>query len=409
MHGTSSPHYSFPAVKRALYVVGLVFAFTIGHFSSTSAETGLRPDLTTFWKAWDLAEANFVYRDAIDPQKMMYGAIRGMIDALGDDGHSRFLTPDDVKNERSSLNGRFEGIGAEVNIRNGHPVIVAPLEDSPAEKAGLQPGDAVLAVDGEDVTGATLSDLVTKVRGPRGTSVKLTVLHPNDASAVEVTIVRAAITSKSVSWAIVPGTTVGHVRINRFGPGTTQELKDAIAAAQAAGADRFALDLRNNPGGLLNEAVSTTSQFLKDGDVLLEQNAKGDKKPYHVESGGVATDAPVVVLINRGSASSSEIFAGAIQDHARGQVVGERSFGTGTVLSPFDLGDGSQLYLGVAQWLTPNGRAIRKVGIQPDVPVALAADARALSPREERDLTPNGFAAKNDAQLAKAVALLSPA
>lgn len=395
-------------MRRVLYGFALVLAFTAGHLTQGYAASGPRPDLTTFWKAWDLAEANFVYRDAVDPQKMLFGAIRGMIDALGDDGHSRFLTPEEVKTERSSLSGRFEGIGAEVNVRNGHPVVVAPLEDSPAERAGLQPGDSILMVDGEDVTNATLTELVSKVRGPRGTPVRLIVLHPNDASAVELTIVRDSITTRAVTWAIVPGTTIGHLRINRFGPRTTEELKRALAAARGAGADRFVVDLRNNPGGLLNEAVSATSQFLSEGDVLLEENAKGERKAYHVQSGGVATDEPIVVLINRGSASSSEIFAGAMQDHARATVVGERSFGTGTVLSPFDLGDGSQLYLGVAQWLTPSGRQIRRVGIKPDVPVALAPGARPLSPREERNLTSEGLAATNDAQLLKAVELLSP-
>jgi carboxyl-terminal processing protease len=207
------------ALRRAPYLFGLVAAFCLGMVVNAAAATD-RPDLTIFWKAWDLAEANFVYRDALDQQKMLYGAIRGMVDALGDDGHSRFLTPDDVKMERSSLTGRFDGIGAEVNLRNGHPIVVAPIEDSPAEKAGLLPGDTILSVDGQDVSAASLSEIVGKVRGPRGTVVRLGVVHPGQSSPVDVSIVRGPITVKSVTWALVPGTSFAHVRINRFAAAT---------------------------------------------------------------------------------------------------------------------------------------------------------------------------------------------
>lgn len=371
--------------------------------AATAAE---RPDLATFWKAWDLAQANFVYRDALDQQKMLYGAIRGMIDALGDDGHTRFLTPEDVATERSTLTGRFDGIGAEVNVRNGRPVVVAPIEDSPAEKAGLLPGDTILSVDGQDVSSASLGEIVSKVRGPRGTIVRLGVLHPGQSSSVDLSIERGPITVRSVTWVLVPGTSLAHVRINRFAGGTTQELKDALAAGRAAGAQGFVLDLRNNPGGLLNEAVSASSQFLKDGNVLLEENAKGERTPYPVKPDGLAIDTPIVVLVNRGSASASEIFAGAIQDHERAPIVGEQTYGTGTVLSTFDLGDGSEIYLGTAQWLTPNGRAIRKVGVKPDVVVALSGGARPVSPSEERAMTADQLAARGDAQLAKAIEIL---
>jgi carboxyl-terminal processing protease len=398
--------------RRLTSILGLVIAFMLGAIVSRGMDVyqaraeANRPDLVLFWKAWDVAQENFVYRNALDSQKMIYGAIRGMIDALGDDGHSRFLTPDEVKAERSALRGQFDGIGAEVNVRNGRPVVVAPLEDSPAERAGLLAGDTIMTVDGVDVTSYTLTELVTKVRGARGTPVTLTVLHPGDSASVDLTIVRDEVKSPSVTWALVPGTTVGHVRISRFGQGTGREVTDAITTAKAAGADRLVLDLRNNPGGLLSEAIASASQVLKEGDVLLEEDASGARRPYPVRKGGIALDLPVAVLINRGSASASEIFAGAVQDHKRGTVVGERSFGTGTVLTPFNLDDGSQLYLGTSQWLTPSGRVIRKAGIQPDVTLQLPNNVRAISPREERTMSVGTLLERNDAQLLKAVELL---
>src|SRR5262245_52811380 len=291
---------------------------------------------------------------------MLQGAIAGMVDALGDEGHTRYLSPEDVKRERQAARGRYDGIGAEVNMRDGHPVVVAPMEGSPAERAGLRAGDGIVAVDGQDATLLSLSQLVEKVRGPRGSTVTLTVVRAGDPTGVDLAITRDEIKVSPVSWTMVPGTAVGHIRINRFAGATTQELKDALRAARDGGAEALVIDLRNNPGGQLQQVVSSASQFLSDGDVLLEENASGERKSYPVQPGGMATDLPVVVLINRGSASASEIFAGALQDHGRGKIVGERSYGTGTVLLPYDLPDGSQLYLGVAQWLTPQGRVIRK-------------------------------------------------
>jgi carboxyl-terminal processing protease len=389
---------------RLTQLLALVFAFALGAAASRGLDVyearaeAVRPDLGLFWQAWDLAQRDFVYRDALQNQRLVYGAIRGMVDALGDDGHTRFLTPDDVKTERSSMRGQFEGIGAEVNLRGGRPVVIAPIEDSPAER-----------VDGDDVSALTLTELVARVRGPRGTAVKLTVIHPGESTTAEIEITREQVTVRSVTAALVPGTSIGHLRVNRFGPSTSKELVEAIKQLRAEGADRLVLDLRNNPGGLLHEAISAASQFLREGNVLLEEDAKGERKPFPVASGGLALDIPIVVLINRGSASAAEIFAGAIQDQQRGPVVGERSFGTGTVLTPFNLDDGSQIYLGTSQWLTPGGRVIRKAGIQPDVAVQMPAGARPISPREERALPAEVLAGRNDAQLRKAIELLSAA
>jgi carboxyl-terminal processing protease len=394
--------------RRLLYAGGLVLAFLLGSVVSPLATRAqdARPELTAFWTAWDLAHEHFVYRDALIAERLLQGAIAGMVDALGDSGHSRYLSPEDVRRERQSARGRYDGIGAEVNMRDGRAVVVAPLEGSPAERAGLRAGDGIVAVDGQDVTSLSLSELVEKVRGPRGSTVTLTVVRATDPNGLDVAIARGEIRVSPVSWTMVPGAAVGHIRINRFGPNTTDELKGAIRSAREGGAEALVIDLRNNPGGQLSQAVASTSQFLTEGDVLLEENARGERKSYPVHPGGLATDLPIVVLINRGSASASEIFAGAIQDHGRGQVVGERTFGTGTVLFPYDLPDGSQLYLGVAQWLTPQGRVIRKVGVKPDVAVALSGDAHPLSPRLERTMSPAELLAQPDAQLLTGLELL---
>jgi carboxyl-terminal processing protease len=394
--------------RRLVYAAGLLLSFVLGGFLSplaTRAEDA-RPELTAFWKAWDLAHEHFVYRDALVGERMVRGAIAGMIDALGDDGHTRYLSPEDVRRERQAARGRYDGIGAEVNVRDGRPIIVAPLEGSPAERAGLRAGDAVVAVDGEDVSALSLSELVDRVRGPRGSSVTLTVVRSSEPAGIDVAITRGEIRISPVSWSMVPGASVAHIRINRFAASTTDELKAAIREARDGGAEALLVDLRNNPGGQLSQVVASASQFLTEGDVLVEENARGERKGYPVQSGGLATDLPLVVLINRGSASASEIFAGAIQDHQRGQIVGERSFGTGTVLFPYDLPDGSQLYLGVAQWLTPQGRVIRKVGIKPDVPVGLSGDAQPLSPRRERSMSVAELLGQSDAQLLKGLELL---
>ncbi|HEV8633185.1 MAG TPA: S41 family peptidase [Chloroflexota bacterium] len=395
-------------LRRFLYAGGLALSFALGTVVSplaTQAED-VRPELTAFWKAWDLAHEHFVYRDALVPERMLRGAIAGMVEALGDDGHTRYLSPDDVRRERAVQRGRYDGIGAEVNMRGGRPVVVAPIEGSPAERAGLRAGDSIVAVDGLEVTSLSLSELVERVRGPRGSTVTLTVVRLNDSASLEIPIRRDEITVRPVTWTMVPGAAVGHIRINRFAATTTDELKQAITAARERGAEALLIDLRNNPGGQLNQVVSSASQFLTQGDVLLEENAKGERKGYPVQPGGLATDLPIAVLINRGSASASEIFAGAIQDHGRGEVVGERTFGTGTVLFPYDLPDGSQLYLGVAQWLTPNGRVIRKIGVKPDVPVALAGDVQPLSPRQERALSVEELLAQKDAQLLRGLEVL---
>jgi carboxyl-terminal processing protease len=367
-----------------------------------------RPRFETMGQVWDLVQRHFVDREILaDPQKLEYAAINGLIEALGDDGHTRFLTPAERARQETDLSGRFFGIGAQVGVRDGLPVIVAPLEGSPAEQAGVRAGDVILEVDGTDVTSLSLNEVVDRVRGQNGTQVVLTLLRPDADKSLEVAITRGEIRVPAVSWAMVPSTSVALIRLSQFSANANEEMTRALGEAQQAGATALILDLRNNPGGLLDQAIQVTSQFLQDGNVLQQEDARGNRQAYPVKSGGTATDIPLVVLINQGSASSAEIFAGAIQDHERGLLVGETTFGTGTVLQPFDLDDGSGLLLGTSQWLTANGRLIRKQGIEPDVIVELSAGANPLGPSEIETMTITDLLESEDTQLLKALESLN--
>jgi carboxyl-terminal processing protease len=363
-------------------------------------------EFAIFWQVWELTQGHFIDREALDPQRLTYGAINGLIQALGDEGHTRFLTPEEVIRQRTDIAGAFFGIGAQVGLEDGLPVIVAPFDGSPAQRAGLRSGDIIVEVDGEDVTGLTLNDTVDRIRGEKGTTVVLTVFRPDTGESLEFVIVRDEVKVPAASWNMIPGTSVALIRMSQFSANLDDNLVEIIKEAKAEGATQLIVDVRSNPGGLLEQAVKVTSEFLPDGDVLLQEEADGSRKAFPVRRGGVATDIPLVVLINRGSASSAEIFAGAIQDHQRGQVVGETTFGTGTVLKPFDLDDGSALLLGTSQWLTPNGRLIRKQGIEPDVAVDLPVGVAIIVPSELEELTVAELLTSEDAQLLKALELL---
>jgi carboxyl-terminal processing protease len=360
-----------------------------------------------FEQAWNTIDQHYVDRQAVDPKSLSYAAISGMVDSLGDTGHSRFLTPEMRTQEQNALQGSFSGIGAEVQLKDNHVIIVAPLDGTPAQKAGLKPGDIILKVDGVDVTGQTLEQVVSKILGQAGTPVTLTLGDPATGSQRDVTIVRAEIKIQNVTWQMLPGTTIAHLRVAAFSQGVTDDLKAALGQIKAAGATGIVLDLRNDPGGLLDEAVGVTSQFLTSGDVLLEKDAQGNITHIAVKSGALAPDIPMVVLINEGAASAAEITAGALQDAQRGQLVGETTFGTGTVLQEFPLSDGSSVLLATQEWLTPAGRVIWHQGIQPDVSVQLPSDAYPLTPEAERQMTAAELQASSDAQLLEGLRLLS--
>jgi carboxyl-terminal processing protease len=363
-------------------------------------------DFRLMGEAWNTIQQDYVDQTALDSQQLTYGAIGGMVDALGDTGHSRFLTPQMVQQQNNALQGEYEGIGAYMEVKDGHVVISAPMDGSPAQRAGLRPGDIILQVDGQDVADLPLDEVVGRILGPAGTQVTLTVLDPKTGNTRDVTLERAKITVDNVTWQQLPGTTIAHLRISSFSKGVAQDLKDTLVEIQGQGMTGLVLDLRSNPGGLLDEAVGVTSQFLEEGNVLLVKDIHGETSPVPVQPGGVALDIPMVVLVDQGTASAAEIVTGALQDAGRATVVGETTFGTGTVLQEFPLSDGSVLLLATQEWLTPKGRVIWHQGLEPDVTVALASDAEPLLPLTERDLTAEQLQGSSDAQLLRALDLL---
>lgn len=372
----------------------------------TADSAGTAPDAELINEAWNLIDKHYVDREAVERERLTYGAISGMVMSLGDTGHSVFLTPEMLRAYQIDIEGEFEGIGAYVEMRGGYVIIVTPMDGSPAQEAGLRPGDVVLQVDEEDMAGKALEEVISQIMGPAGSDVNLTIFRPETQETLEVTITRARITIRNVTWKFLPGTQIAHLRIAQFSLGMTDELKQALKEIKEQEAAGIVLDLRNNPGGALDEAVDTASQFLSDGNVLIERDAQGKETATKVRAGGLATDIPMVVLINQGSASASEIVSGAIQDAGRAQLVGETTFGTGTVLNQFKLSDGSAILLAVEEWLTPKGRLIWHKGITPDKEVKLPVNASLLLPEAETDMTPEQLRDNEDVQLLAALDLL---
>jgi carboxyl-terminal processing protease len=375
---------------------------------SAHEPAGLRHIFAPYWEAWDIVHADYVDRQSIDDTQLMRGSIAGMLESLGDVGHTAYLTPEEVQQMEADLKGQLDGIGATIGMRKRRPTIAQTMPDSPARAAGLKPGDVLLRVDGKDVDALSLEQIVQRVRGPAGTQVRLTVLREGTSQPLDLTITRARLQVSLVAWHMLPGAPVAHVALLEFGEHAADELGKALAAARAKGARALILDVRNNPGGIKDQAIAVTSEFLKPGQIVfVEQNAEGRQTPVPVEPAThPADDLPLCLLVDEGTASSAEILAGALQDYGRATLVGTRTFGTGTVLKPFELTDGSAVLLAVEQWLTPKGRRIWHEGIQPDVEVVLPADAALLHPDEEAGMDAAALQHSQDKQLLKALEIL---
>ena len=366
--------------------------------------SGVERTFAPFWQAWDLVDRYYVDRQKVNPVDMTRGAIEGMLASLGDVGHTTYLSPEEVKQLNRELNGEhLEGIGAMLGVRQRRPVILYTLPGSPAREAGLRPGDTLVEVEGKQVLGMALDRLVALVHGPAATTVHLRVLRTGTSKPLDFAITRAQVPVPQVSWRLLPSLPIAHVAIHEFGKEADAQLQSALEEATKEGARALVVDVRGNRGGLKDQAVTVTSEFLPGGNVFLEQDARGDRKPVPVVPGGHASTIPVSVLIDEGTASSAEIFAGALQDHHRGQLVGTRTFGTGTVLGQFPLRDGSAVLLAIDEWLTPDGRQIWHRGIQPDIPVTLPEDALILFPESEVGLDAAALAKTQDRQLLKAI------
>jgi len=343
----------------------------------------------------------------VDWRAIAYAAINGMTQAIGDVGHTSFLTPDQLASEQASLSGSYVGIGIVLDMSNGKAVIVSVFAGGPAADAGLQHGDVIVSIDGTAAQGLALSTISAKIRGPSGTTVTLVVQPASGGSQRTVPLVRAQVDIPVVTWAMVPGGTVADIQLVQFSTGATDALRKAIAEATGAGATGIVLDLRGNPGGYINEAVGVASQFLTSGVVYISEDASGTQTSVPVKPETAATSLPLVVLVDHGSASAAEIVAGALLDNGRAKIVGTTTFGTGTVLNQFDLSDGSALRIGTEKWLTPSGHQIWHNGITPTDVVALPTGAQPIQAAELRSMTAAQLDASKDSQLAAALALLA--
>lgn len=327
----------------------------------------------TFWSAWKVITDTYALKMP-DSKDITYGAIRGSLRALNDP-YTLFSDPVDTEIQRPELEGEFSGIGAFVNQNDdGQLVIQTPMRGQPAEKAGIKSGDVVLKVDGRDIAGLETNEAVLLIRGKKGTTVRLTILRKDVPAPFDVSVVRDTIKVPSVNTAKLladeGAPTVGYIELTVFAQETRDEIRAAIKELRDQGAKALVLDLRNNPGGYLNAAIGVTSEFVDSGVVTFRENRAGVRNEERVVPGGTAYDLPLVVLVNGGSASASEIVAGAIRDHSRGVLVGEQTFGKGSVQNVHHLSDESELRITVEIWRTPNGSLIHRRGISPDVVVA---------------------------------------
>ena len=304
-------------------------------------------------------------QDKLDPDVLSQVAIEAMLEVLGDP-YTTYLDPDAFTRYVDNSDGKFEGIGAYVDLVDGHITITAPIPDTPAEKAGIQPGDVVLEVDGMSTEGWSLIESIIHIRGPKGTPVHLLVQREDTPDPTLIEIIRGVIQIESVRWEMLPGG-IAHLEIITFAENTDEAVADALKEIENQDAQGIILDVRNNLGGLLSTTINMASQFLKDGLVLYSIDGNGNRTDYKVKSGGLALDIPLVVLVNQFSASASEVLSGALQDHERAILIGTSSFGKGSVNLPKSLSDGSGLYFTIGRWYSPNGNLIEGTGLEPDI------------------------------------------
>ncbi len=383
----------YAAADRPLIPSRTQSLFEVTPGGTTPTATSVAVDRETlfkpFWQAWDIVHQLYVDQPVND-EKMMQGAIKGMMESLGDQ-HSSYMDPDQYEQANIPLEGEYEGIGAWVDTNSKYLTIVSPIPGSPAEKAGLKPGDQIIAVDGEDMTGIDGNLVIRRVLGPAGTRVTLTILREGVAEPFDVTLVRAKIILPSVTSKMLDGN-IAYVQLLNFGDKTTTELRTQLMDLLNQKPVGLILDLRNNGGGALVTAIDVASEFIDEGVIMYEEYGDGSRDVYRAKPGGLATDIPLVVLVNEGSASASEIVAGAIQDHGRGPLVGTTTFGKGSVQNWIPLvNNQGAVRVTIARWYTPNGRTIHEVGLEPEYVV---------------ELTEEDLAAGRDPQLDKAIDLL---
>ncbi|MCA9916786.1 MAG: S41 family peptidase [Anaerolineales bacterium] len=359
------------------YVLGQSPAAPVQVFAGTAVPVN-DSQFAPLWEVWDLIHDRYL-RQPVDDAALIEGAIDGMLATLGDP-HTRYLSPQDQQSAQESMDGEFQGIGAEVEDVDGNITVVAPIDGSPAQEAGLQPGDILREADGVALTGMDVTEAAGLVRGPAGTKVSLVI--ERDGELLNIDIVRDVIKLATVRGEMLDEG-IAYVRLSRFGNNTDEELADLLPDLLAENPTGLILDLRRNPGGALDTTVDIADQFLTEGSVLFERFGNGDLRPFEVGDDGLAQDIPMVVLVDEGSASASEVLAGAIQDRGRGIIIGQISFGKGTVQTWHSLSNNGGVRVTIAEWLTPEQSSIDQIGLTPDYFIPLPE----LTPGAEFDDT----------------------
>lgn len=321
-------------------------------------------DLSPLWEAWNTVEANFLYQDRFKTKDQLNGIIKGLIGSL-DDPYTVYMTAEESDEFDKSISGEFEGIGAEIGIKKEQLTVISPLKGSPAEQAGLRPGDVIFKVDGEPTFGMSVLDAVVKIRGPKGEKVVLEIIRKGESKPIEITIVRDNIIVNNLEWTIRDEIAV--LEISQFGTDLVKEFRSAIQQILLENPKGIVIDLRNNGGGLLDACIEIANEFF-DSQVIVKTKGRkiANSENFVSNEGGAFLDVPLIVLVNKGSASASEIFAGAVLDNKRGVVLGETTFGKGSVQNVIPLSNGASLKVTIAEWLTPDGNSIHEVGVSPD-------------------------------------------
>jgi len=381
-------------------------AFFTDSNSLVRVPQGVEGEFELLTEVWQLIDEKYVNQEELQPDQLSYGAAHGLVRALKDAGHSRFLSPEMVEQHRNQIQGKFEGIGAYVELKNERVVIVSPIDHTPAQRAGLKAGDVIQKVNGVEVLGLTLEEVISRIKGPAGTEVSLTVLNPETGESRQVILERTEIDLDLVAWQGIPGTEIAYLRISALSDGAGKDLRKTLQEIEGAGMEGILLDLRNNPGGLLGEAAAVSSQFIEDGTVLIRVDAQGEPDTVGVNEGAEAVDLPVVALANQGTASGAEIVIGALQDHDRAKVIGTTTSGAGTDLNSFSLPEGAALLIAVEEWLTPEGRVIWQKGLAPDREVTQPESAEPLIRMTFQEFTEGDIQESRDQQFLKALNML---
>jgi carboxyl-terminal processing protease len=336
--------------------------------SNTKASPG--PDIIK--EAWNIISQNYVEQSRLNSDNMTAAAIQGIIETLNDP-YTTYLTREQYQQSQSSITGQFEGIGAVVNLQNKNPVIVSTFAGSPAEMAGIKAKDTIQAINGESTAGMSLDTAVSKIRGPKGSTVKLTVLHEGESIPVEITVTRNTIEVASVHYEMRGS--IAYINILQFTERTESEFAPVIQQLKDANAKGIVLDLRGNPGGLLDTVINVASHFITQGIIVQVRTKEGVVSTDKVRTGLVTTNLPMVVLVDEFSASGSEVLSGALQDHKRALIAGNTTYGKGSVNYLYQLSDGSGIYITSSRWLTPDGRLIEGQGIEPDMKLEITGNA----------------------------------